>query len=116
MKQRKWTKRVVAQEVETYFEDTESVKSMPGLALHLGTDSRSLALRMDAGDAVAELLSLARTRMEKELLENGLRGRYNATMASFLLKSTFGYSEKAGKEAAGGVKIELADELKRFAV
>lgn len=107
--------RRIKEGVEAYFSDEESVKSLPGLALALGIDTAELSRITVSEGAAGRLLSLAKTRIEKDVVENGLKGRYNASMSSFLLKTSFSYSEKT-EPASQNVKVEVADELKRFAV
>jgi hypothetical protein len=114
VKQHKFTRLSLQKRIDIYFSDEESVKSFAGLALFLGTDTNALA-RMLADSRFADILALAGTHIEKDIIENGLKGKYNATMSSFLLKTVFGYSEKGG-ETAGDVRVEVSEELKRYAV
>ena len=109
-----FTKKSLRERIDAYFADEEGVKSFAGLALFLGIDSAALA-RMLADARYAGILAGASTHIEKDIVENGLRGKYNATMSSFLLKTVFGYSEKSA-EAAGDVKVEVTEELKDYAV
>lgn len=120
MKSITYSKKALAEKIDEYFGTEEDggdgragVKSFAGLALSLGVDAGGLD-KMFADSRYADLLALAGTRIEKDIVENGLRGRYNATMSSFLLKTVFGYSEKA--EPAGELRVEVADELKKYAV
>lgn len=92
------------------------MKSLAGLALSVGIDSRTLTGMLGGGDGAAGLVGMAMTRIEKDIVENGLRGKYNATMSAFLLKTVFGYSEKGGPAAPGDVKVEMSDELTKYAV
>lgn len=102
--------------IDQYFSDEESVKSLAGLALFLDTDTKTLTGLLSENSGRSEMVSRAKTRIEKDIIENGLRGKYNATMSSFLLKTAFGYSEKAEQIQSGDVKIEVSEELKKFAV
>ena len=108
--------RALKGRIERYFAQEEGVKSLAGLALSIGTDSRTLAGMLGGGDGAAELIGMAMTRIEKDIVENGLKGKYNATMSAFLLKTVFGYSEKDGQAAPGDVKVEMSDELAKYAV
>jgi hypothetical protein len=108
-----FTRKKLIEDIDSYFSDEESVKSFAGLALHLGVDSDGLS-ELFADKRFGDVLARAGTHIEKDIVENGLRGRYNATMSSFLLKTVFGYSEKP--EQAADVKVEMADELKKYAV
>lgn len=112
---KKFTRKALQQALEEYFADTESVKSLPGLALALKVDGKTLEEWMR--DPKYSELKLAGIRVEKELVENALRGKYNATTATFLLKTVFGYREKAEENGpAGPIQVEVSDELRRFAV
>lgn len=95
----------------------DEVKSIAGLAAFLGTDSDTLRKGLKKKGRKSELLKGALTHMEKELIELGLKGKYNATITSFLLKSVFNYKEKREDtpEDDGNIKIELAQELKKYA-
>lgn len=103
------------EKVKAYLE-ADGVKSFAGLAVFLGIDTDELRGVSRSGGRKAALLRCAAACMEKELVENGLRGKYNATMTSFLLKTSFNYSEKhdAAPEA-GPIRIELSDDLKNLA-
>lgn len=108
-----WSAARLRRAVEDYFM-RDGVKSLPGLALHLGMDSETLAARMETEDALQPVFLLAKTRVEREVVENGLRGAYNASLSSFVLKTAFGYREK-GEPKPAGLSVELADELRQYA-
>jgi hypothetical protein len=92
------------------------VKSLAGLALFLEIDRATLMRwQADGEEGFAELIGYAKTCIEKDIVENGLRGKYNATMASFILKTSFGYRDKGDDMPQGAVKIEVSDELREFA-
>lgn len=95
---------------------TDSVKSFAGLALFLGIDHETLQeWERNSDSNYYELMNLAKTYIEKDIIENGLKGKYNATMASFILKASFGYSDKGLAQNDSTIKIEVADELNKFA-
>ncbi len=74
---------------------SDSVKSLAGLALYLGVDRVTLNEWQNCSDnGYTEIVGYAKTCIEKDIVENGLRGKYNATMASFILKTSFGYRDK----------------------
>lgn len=113
----KFTRAGLKKHIEEYFDDGESIKSLPGLAVALGIDVRTLTtMQVETEKGKNELLTLACVRIEKDIVENGLKGKYNATMSSFLLKTCFGYSDKGEQSPTGDIYIEVADELKKFAV
>jgi ABC-type transport system substrate-binding protein len=103
--------------VYEYLSEQVEVKSLAGLAVFLLMDKQQLLELSNKSEKFAQIISYAITFMEKEIVENGLRGKYNATMASFMLKTVFGYKEKKDEPSEFGsdIKIELADELKRYA-
>ena len=98
---KKYSKKRLKRLIDAYVE-TDGVKSLAGLALYLGIDSK---------DGYSEIIAYARTCIEKDIVENGLRGKYNASMASFILRSSFGYRDKGELPPQGPVKIEVAEEL-----
>lgn len=94
---------------------SENVKSFAGLSLFLAIDKETLKKwEFDSESKYYDLINYAKTLIEKDIIENGLRGKYNATMASFLLKATFGYSDKGQIQNDSTVKIEVADELLKY--
>ena len=103
--------------VHDYLSEQEQVKSLAGLGVFLQMDKQQLLELSSKSNKFAEIISYAITFMEKEIVENGLRGKYNATMASFMLKTVFGYNEKKDEQSElnADIRIELADELKRYA-
>jgi hypothetical protein len=108
---KKYSKKRLKRLIDAYVE-TDGVKSLAGLALYLGIDSAELnQLQSDSKDGYSEIIAYARTCIEKDIVENGLRGKYNASMASFILRSSFGYRDKGELPPQGPVKIEVAEEL-----
>lgn len=92
---------------------SDGVKSLAGLSLYLGFDREELKeLEYDSDGGYDKIISYAKTCIEKDIVENGLRGKYNASMASFILRSSFGYRDKGDEHTQGTVKIEVADDLK----
>lgn len=108
------TRKKLKEKLDAYFSDADTVKSLPGLALYLGMDTAALE-KLQENPRCGPLIAMAHTRIEREIVENSLKGRYNASMSSFLLKTVFGYAEK-GERTTGDVKIEVAEELKPYAV
>lgn len=103
--------------IDSYFETEDGVKSLAGLALHIGIDKQTLENWLeDEQLGASSALGIAKTRIEKDIIENGLKGKYNATMASFLLKTTFGYRDREETKSGGPVRIEISEELKKYAV
>ena len=95
---------------------SDGVKSIAGLALSLGVDRSTLfKWQSNFERGYAELIGYAKTCIEKDIVENGLRGKYNATMASFILRSSFGYRDKGVEMPNDAVKIEVSDELSKYA-
>ncbi|HEX2938353.1 MAG TPA: terminase small subunit [Ruminiclostridium sp.] len=112
---KKYSKKRLKDMINSYAEK-DSVKSLAGLALFLGLDRNSLLnLQSENEDGFDDLIEYARTLIEKDIVENGLRGKYNASMAAFILRSSFGYRDKGDDKPQGTVKIEVADELQNYA-
>jgi hypothetical protein len=110
-----YSKQRLKRLIDAYIE-SDCVKSLAGLALFLEIDRATLTRwQYDVEEDFAELISYAKTCIEKDVVENGLRGKYNATMASFILKTSFGYRDKGDDSPQGAVKIEVSDELREFA-
>lgn len=117
MKEKKWTALRLGEALEGYFAGEEAVHTPAGLAVWLGMEKPALERLAREDGRGGALLRMALTRMEKELLENGLRGKYNATMTSFALKCVFGYRDKPEETSAPGpVRVEVSDELRQYAV
>ncbi len=108
--------RELRRRVDAYFAGEETVRSPAGLALAVGLDADTLEAMREADDNTGRLLRLAMTRLEKEIVENGLRGKCSATMTTFLLKTRFGYREKGAPPKEGEAPVELPEELKKYAV
>ncbi|MDR3643790.1 MAG: terminase small subunit [Clostridia bacterium] len=105
----------LSQHIDEYLKRQDEVKSLAGLAVYLKTDQEALRELLDGKGPKARLIGYAMDCIEKELIENALKGKYNATMASFLLKSGYGRERHDDAPQPTGVKIELADELGRLA-
>ena len=106
-----------SEKISAYLNDTEGIKSVAGLCVHLNISKSRFTEMLGKGGKIGSQLEYAFTVIEKETVENSLRGKYNATISSLLLKTTFGYKEKVPEqtETSGEIKIELSDELKRYA-
>lgn len=112
---KRYSKKKLKKLIDEYNEQ-DCVKSLAGLALFLGVDKAVLTQwQHDGADKFDDLICYAKTCIEKDIVENGLRGKYNATMASFILKTSFGYRDKGDDLPHGPVKIEVSDELREYA-
>lgn len=112
---RQYSQKKLKKLIDAYNE-TDCVKSLAGLALFLGIDKATLTQwQLDSESKFNSLINYAKTCIEKDIVENGLRGKYNATMASFILKTSFGYRDKGEDMPHGPVKIEVSDELREYA-
>lgn len=110
---KRFSKRRLKVLVDDYI-GSEGVKSLAGLAVFLGVEKDGLAC-LGRDDGLSQIVDYARTCIERDVVENGLRGKYNATMATFILKTVFGYTDKPEDAPQEAVKIELSDELRQFA-
>lgn len=107
-----FTKKQFCEFTNEYLSD-DGVKSLAGFALYLGI-SRSALEKLESDKRYSYFISFAKTAIEKDIVENGLRGKYNATISSFLLKTCFGYREKPEEKLPDAVRIEVADELSAY--
>lgn len=97
-----------------YLAMPEEARTLAGLAVAVGMDRRELTAAMGGKGRKARLLRRAASVIEKEITENALRGRYNATMASFLLKTDFSQDDVRRPAPPSSVNVELTEELGRL--
>lgn len=107
-----FTKKQLGEVIDEYL-SVDGVKSLAGLSAFLGI-SREKLEKLESDRRFTALIAFAKTVIEKDIVENGLRGKYNATMSSFILKTCFGYREKPEEKLPGAVRIEVADELSAY--
>jgi len=96
--------------------DTKLKVSLPtveGFALYLNVSKRSLYTWSEENPKFLHALDKIRTEQKKRLLDNGLSGDYNSTIAKLVLSSNHGMSEK--REITGEVKTTfiLQDDNKK---
>lgn len=109
---KRFTKKRLCEATDEYL-SIDGVKSLAGFAQYLGISRWGLE-SLESDKRFAAIISFVKTAIEKDVVENGLRGKYNATMSSFILKTCFGYREKSEEKLPGAVRIEVADELSAY--
>lgn len=82
--------------IDAYFEECD-LKNEPytitGLACALDTDRVTL-VRYQERDEFCNTIKKAKRKVEKQFEERSLQGKYNPTIAIFLMKNNFGYQDK----------------------
>lgn len=112
MKLARMPKKDLKNRIDDYMKQTPDAKNLAGFAVFMGLDKKTTLDLLRKKDALDYIM----TYLEQDLIENGLRGKYNTTMASFLLKSSFGYGDKdEEKEEDGCIRIEMDGELEKYA-
>ena len=76
-----------------YTENGETLPTISGLALYLGKSKSSLYSYADQNEAIADILDRIKSRQEVMLINGGLNGDFNASIAKLML-ANHGYSEK----------------------
>ena len=82
--------------IDKYFEECD-IKNKPytitGLANALDTD-RATLVRYEHKDEFCNTIKKAKRKVEEQFEERSLQGKYNPTIAIFLMKNNFGYQDK----------------------
>lgn len=86
--------------IDAYFEDCDNKKlpyTMSGLAESLNIDRRTLT-NYGNSDLFFPLIKKAKQKVERQLEENALMGKANATFTIFNLKNNYGWQDKMEME------------------
>ena len=82
--------------IDKYFDECD-IKNKPytitGLANALDTD-RAALVRYEHKDEFYNTIKKAKRKVEEQFEERSLQGKYNPTIAIFLMKNNFGYQDK----------------------
>lgn len=82
--------------IDKYFDECD-IKNKPytitGLANALDTDRITL-IRYQERDEFSNTIKKAKRKVEEQFEERSLQGKYNPTIAIFLMKNNFGYQDK----------------------
>ena len=82
--------------IDKYFDECD-IKNKPytitGLANALDTDRITL-IRYQERDEFSNTIKRAKRKVEEQFEERSLQGKYNPTIAIFLMKNNFGYQDK----------------------
>ena len=82
--------------IDKYFEECDKKEkpyTMSGLAESLNID-RTTLIRYEDRDSFATLIKKAKQKVERQLEENALMGKANATFTIFNLKNNYGWQDK----------------------
>ena len=82
--------------IDKYFEECDlnnEPYTITGLACALDTDRVTL-VRYQERDEFCNTIKKAKRKVEKQFEERSLQGKYNPTIAIFLMKNNFGYQDK----------------------
>lgn len=82
--------------IDAYFEECDlnnEPYTITGLACALDTDRITL-IRYQERDEFSNTIKKAKRKVEKQFEERSLQGKYNPTIAIFLMKNNFGYQDK----------------------
>lgn len=80
-------------------------KSKAGCARAAGVDESTLRGWLDRHESFSRAFAQARAEGESRLLDGGLTGEVDPTMARFLLASSFGYVKTEKREHEGEVEV-----------
>lgn len=86
-------------------ERNEVIPSIAGLACFLGVDRRQIYDWGEQNPDFGSMLEAIKAAQEVLLLNNGLRGNFNATITKLALFN-HGYSDKIENAVSGGISLE----------
>jgi hypothetical protein len=89
----------------------DAIPTMAGLSRHVGVSRKTLyAWKIDERtEEMAVIMEQLIARQEQVLVNKGLLGEFNSTMAKLMLSNNHGYSEKSGMEVSFNVNIGEKD-------
>lgn len=82
--------------IDKYFyecDETNEPYTITGLACALDTD-RAALVRYEHKDEFYNTIKRAKRKVEEQFEKRALQGKYNPTIAIFLMKNNFGYQDK----------------------
>ena len=82
--------------IDEYFKECDlkgEFYTITGLADYLDTDRITL-VRYENRDEFSNTIKKAKRKVEKQFIQNSLNGKYNPTIAIFLMKNNYGYQDK----------------------
>jgi hypothetical protein len=107
---------VLKELIDKYFQECDENNkpyTMSGLAYALKIDRKTL-INYGKRESFSTLVSEAKDKIQKQLEENALTGKYNAQFTMFNLKNNYGWQDKQEVEAkvdsSVDIKIELSDD------
>jgi len=93
-----------------YKENGGLIPSISGLSLYVGCSRSSLYNYANESEAFSDLLETVKAIQENELINKGLSGEFNATIAKLML-ANHGYSDKQQIEQNNNVRVDFNKPL-----
>lgn len=99
--------------INAYFDLCDSLEkpyTMSGLALALDMDRKTL-FNYSKDEQFFPTIKKAKARVEEQLEENALMGKYNPTFAIFNLKNNFDWKDKQELDTTSTNRVTIVDDL-----
>ena len=93
--------------INEYFEDCDAKEkpyTMSGLAYSMNID-RTTLINYGKKEKFSTLIKNAKDRVQKQMEENALMGKYNATFTIFSLKNNYGWKDKQEIKTTNEVSV-----------
>lgn len=101
----------IGTEEKPFYKTKVKLPTIAGLAIHLKVNKTTL-YEWEKNEEFSNALDYLRQKQEETLLNNGLSGDYNSTIAKLVLSSNHKYSEKQDIDhTTKGDKINSVEEL-----
>ena len=94
---------------ENHIQEGDNVPSVEGLAYFLQVGKQTLYNWADEHEEFIDTLEGIKLKQAKMLINGGLEGDYNPTIAKLMLHN-HGYSDKQETAISGGVTINVAED------
>lgn len=108
----KYTDEEIIEKAIEYIEDEDNIfPSIAGLASYMNISRETVYARQEKNDKVSDIVSVLLTNQEKNLLEKGLTGDYNSSVAKMIL-GRHGYADK--KSVDMGFREEVKEQGKKL--
>lgn len=103
----------IKKDIDKYFKECDKKMkpyTVSGLAYALDMSRQSL-LNYENKDEFFDTIKKAKDKIEAQLEENALLGRYNPTFTIFNLKNNYGWQDKQEIDTTVSNKIEIINDL-----
>lgn len=104
---------ILQQKINAYFDLCDKLEkpyTMSGLALALDMDRKTL-LNYSKEEEFFPTIKKAKNRIEEQLEENSLMGKYNPTFAIFNLKNNFDWKDKQQIDTTSTNRVMIVNDL-----